>query len=160
MSPVIVTKKVNKTVAIGVVGPPGGPGSTGPAGPAGPEGMVWRGIWSAATAYVVDDVVSFEGSSYIAIQAHSGQTPTWFSAYWQLVAAKGDPGAGGGGSYYRHVQSTPAAVWVITHGLGYRPNVTVVDSTARQVEGDVEHVNDNELIVSFSAAFAGEAYLS
>ena len=69
----------------------------------------------------------------------------------------GPPGPAGG--TYTHVQSTAAAVWTITHGLGYRPNVTVVDSTGRQVEGDVVY-SGSDVIVSFSSAFAGTAYLS
>lgn len=66
---------------------------------------------------------------------------------------------------YRHIQSVPDSVWTINHGLGFYPNVTIVDSTGREVEGEVGWVNQNSLTVSFfgsngPVSFAGEAYLS
>lgn len=69
----------------------------------------------------------------------------------------GPPGPAGGS--YTHTQSTPSMTWVIDHGLDYAPNVTVVDSSGRQVEGDVAY-SLGQVIVTFSAAFSGRAYLS
>lgn len=71
----------------------------------------------------------------------------------------GPPGPAGGTANYVHVQSIPAQVWTITHGLGFEPNVTVVDSAGNQVEGDITYVL-GEVIASFSSAFAGRAFLS
>lgn len=61
---------------------------------------------------------------------------------------------------YTHVQGTPANPWVIDHPLSFRPNVTVVDSTGRQVEGDVVYTDVDTVTVGFSGAFSGTAYLS
>lgn len=61
---------------------------------------------------------------------------------------------------HRHVQSVPAAEWEITHSLSFRPSVTITDSTGRVVYGAVSYPSDEIVIVEFSAAFAGEAYLS
>ena len=36
----------------------------------------WKGAYNGSTAYVVDDVVSNSGSSYICIQASTGNAPT------------------------------------------------------------------------------------
>jgi hypothetical protein len=69
-------------------------------------------------------------------------------------------GGGGGSPPYHHVQGSPASSWVILHGLGYFPNITVVDSTERQVEGDVVYDNLNQITVTFAAPFSGDAYLS
>jgi hypothetical protein len=60
----------------------------------------------------------------------------------------------------RFVQATAAAVWTIPHTLEFRPNVSVVDSSWRQVFGEVSYPDDSTVQVDFSAAFAGEAYLS
>lgn len=60
---------------------------------------------------------------------------------------------------YVHVQSTPSVTWVIEHNLDIVPNVTVVDSSDRQVEGDVAY-SMGQVVVTFSAAFSGRAYLS
>lgn len=66
---------------------------------------------------------------------------------------------GGGAASYTHTESTPSMTWVIDHDLGYNPSVTVVDSSERQVEGDVAY-SLGQVIVTFSAAFSGKAYLS
>jgi hypothetical protein len=57
-------------------------------------------------------------------------------------------------------QSSPSSTWTIAHGLDRYPSVTVVDSTDREVEGDVQYIDANNLIVSFSAPFSGVAYLN
>jgi hypothetical protein len=51
---------------------------------------------------------------------------------------------------YYHTQGTSSAVWVITHNLGWYPNVTVQDSGGSIVEGEI----------TFTGAFSGKAYLS
>jgi hypothetical protein len=60
----------------------------------------WTGEWSAATTYAIGEGVTRNGSSFAALQAHTNQEPVTSpapasSAYWQLVAAKGDAGAPG-----------------------------------------------------------------
>jgi hypothetical protein len=63
-------------------------------------------------------------------------------------------------SFFVHNQSSASNTWTINHGLGYRPNVTVVDNNETQVEGDVQYQNDNTVIIRFVAEFSGKAYLS
>ena len=48
--------------------------------------FTWRGAYSASTAYVVDDVVSHTGSSWVCIQNGTGQTPAGGSSFWQVMA--------------------------------------------------------------------------
>lgn len=60
----------------------------GPPGPIGPAGLVWRGAWSGATAYVANDVVSLAGSAYVCILAHTNFTPP-NATYWNLLAGAG-----------------------------------------------------------------------
>lgn len=61
---------------------------------------------------------------------------------------------------YDHTQGSASDTWVITHNLGFKPNVTVVDSAGTIYEGEITYTNTNSLTVSFSAAFSGKAYLS
>lgn len=62
---------------------------------------------------------------------------------------------------YRHVQSTAASVWTVTHPLSFRPAVSVVDSTWREViPGEITYVDDHTIILTFSSALGGEAYLT
>lgn len=59
-------------------------------------GFTPRGAWSSGSNYVVNDVVSYtNGSSYLAIQASTNQIPSSATAYWLVLAAKGDTGASG-----------------------------------------------------------------
>lgn len=62
----------------------------------------------------------------------------------------------------RHVytQASPSSEWIITHPLGGRPSVTIVDSAGTVVIGEVLYVSDTEVRVSFTAAFSGFAYLT
>jgi hypothetical protein len=61
---------------------------------------------------------------------------------------------------YEHTQNAVSSSWVITHNLGFKPNVTVVDSGGTIYEGEITYTNSNSLTVSFSQAFSGKAYLS
>lgn len=58
---------------------------------------------------------------------------------------------------YLHDQMAPAASWYVNHNLGKYPSVTVLDSAKTEVEGAVEHLSINSLVVSFTNAFAGSA---
>jgi hypothetical protein len=69
-------------------------GVQGPQGEQGPSFTNWKGAWSGATAYVLNDAVSSGGSSYICILAHTNQTPP-NATYWNVIASKGDTGAKG-----------------------------------------------------------------
>ena len=61
---------------------------------------------------------------------------------------------------YEHIQDVAADSWVITHNLGFKPNVTVIDSAGTIYEGEIAYTNTSTLTVSFSAAFSGKAFLS
>lgn len=111
-------------------GLPGPPGAPGPPGPAGPEGP-----------------------------AGDPGGPPGPTGPAGPEGPAGPPGTPGTGAFIYN-QSTPASVWEIDHPLGYRPNVTVVDSTWAQVESDVEYLGSTHITLRFSAAFSGQAYLS
>jgi hypothetical protein len=61
---------------------------------------------------------------------------------------------------YTHYQDVPSDKWVIKHGLGKHPSVTVVTSAGEQIMADVTYKSLTLLEVSFSGAFAGTAYLN
>ena len=52
----------------------------------------WKGAYNSSTAYVVDDVVSLSGSSYVCIQAGTNQNPASASAYWEQMSSAGTNG--------------------------------------------------------------------
>jgi hypothetical protein len=47
----------------------------------------WKGTYSGATAYTVDDVVEYNGSSYICILASTGNLPTNATYFEQMSSA-------------------------------------------------------------------------
>ena len=60
-----------------------------------------------------------------------------------------------------YTQMVPASVWTIVHRLGHPPNVIIVDSANEQVMGEVDFTDLNNVVtVTFSAPFAGKAYLN
>lgn len=75
-------------------------GATWPQWPAGNNGadgksFTPKGEYSAGTSYVANDVVSYLGSSWIALQSTTGNIPAEW-AYWTLNAAKGADGTWSG----------------------------------------------------------------
>lgn len=93
------TGATGSTGAAGAAGADGADGANGAAGADGADGLSinWLGAYNGATAYVVNDAVSYLGSSYINILASTGNLPT-NATYWALLASKGDTGAAGAGS--------------------------------------------------------------
>jgi hypothetical protein len=62
---------------------------------------------------------------------------------------------------HRHDQGTPSDTWTIAHGLKTKPAaVAVFDTSNTMVYGDVDHTNENNLVLRFSLPFAGVAYLT
>ena len=60
-----------------------------------------------------------------------------------------------------HIQHTQSNEWVINHGLGFIPNITVVDSEGVVVEGSYDYSEDgNTVTARFTQIFSGKAYLS
>jgi hypothetical protein len=72
----------------------------GPIGETGPASLVSKPSYDPETTYQANDVVEFDGSSWVALQETTGNTPPELGAgspanedeYWRLLAAKGDKG--------------------------------------------------------------------
>ncbi|WP_236766906.1 fusion protein [Agrobacterium tumefaciens] len=66
----------------------------------GTPGVVDRGTYNGATAYEANDIVLNNGSTWLALQPTTGNTPpvlpTESNAYWRLLARKGTDGTGTG----------------------------------------------------------------
>ncbi len=61
---------------------------------------------------------------------------------------------------YVHTQSVPDEIWMIWHNLGIYANVSICDSSNRQVEGDLEYIDLNTIKLTFGAPFGGFAFVS
>jgi hypothetical protein len=74
---------------------------------------------------------------------------------------RGVPGPAGSGAAYTHYQNVAADVWMIPHYLGFNPaGVSVIDSAGTNIEGEVSYPDLDTVVLTFSAAFGGIAYLS
>jgi len=81
----------NFTIPEGVQGP------AGPAGPVGAAGLNFVGTWSSGTAYNPNDVVFYNGSSYVAANAvgPTATPPDVDTANWDFLALQGLDGPQG-----------------------------------------------------------------
>ena len=57
-------------------------------------------------------------------------------------------------------QGVAATTWNVNHNLGKFPSVTVIDTANTVVNGEYEYIDNNNITLKFSAAFAGKAYLN
>lgn len=63
----------------------------------GAPGLVWKQAYSSVVQYVKNDAVSYNGSSYVALQPILNIAPTGSPSdiFWATLAQKGDNGSGG-----------------------------------------------------------------
>jgi len=111
------------TGAAGVAGPQGAAGTTGAkgsTGAAGAVGMNFRGVWSAAAEYAVNDAVTFGGSTYLAEVAGSNAEPDLYPSDWAVLAQMGGTGATG----LQGVAATVSAGTVTTLAAGSQATVS------------------------------------
>ena len=57
-------------------------------------------------------------------------------------------------------QGVPATTWNITHDLNKFPSITVIDTGNTVVTGEYNYTSNKTVTLTFSAAFAGKAYLN
>lgn len=62
--------------------------------------------------------------------------------------------------HYVHEQNDASDTWTVTHNLGKRPAVAVVDTGDNVIVPDLEYTNGNTVVLYFSGATSGKAYLN
>jgi len=134
----------NFGVAPGAGSPQAAPG---PIGPRGPGVLVGTGAPTSAVGQN-DDLYIDEVTGYFYGPKASG---TWPGAPFFSQS---------GTQRHVHTQTSASTTWTITHALGGRPSVTIVDSAGTVVVGDVGYNSDTTVVVSFTSAFSGFAYLT
>jgi hypothetical protein len=79
------------------------------------------------------------------------------------VASPGPQGPAGAFSpsdiAYTHTQAVSSAVWTINHNLGFNPVAVVLDSGGTQCEGSITYPTVNQMVITFTGAFTGVAYI-
>ncbi len=66
-------------------------------------------------------------------------------------------GSASGDAGFTHTQSSASATWTINQSLGRKPSVTILNSSNVEIEGEIEHSDNNTVIARFSVAISGTA---
>jgi hypothetical protein len=102
---------------------------------------------------------SINDNPYISINTNGGSGLIQISGISQYLFTPSNIPSGGDKNFVFN-QNTPAVIWNVTHNLNKFPSVSVVDSANTEVIGNVQYINLNVCILSFSGAFSGSAYFN
>ena len=122
-------------------------------GTSGPQGARGTGILNGTTA--PDNTIGIIGDFFLNttnMNLYGPKTESGWGSPTDLVGSQE--------LAYMHIQENASATWSITHGLGFVPNITVVDTAGTVVEGSYNYPNANTVVLTFVGAFSGRAYLS
>jgi hypothetical protein len=129
----------------------------------------WKGAYNGSTAYAIDDVVSYNGSSYVCIQASTGNLPT-VTAYWEQMSAKGVDadlinitGTVQGDLYYNNggaiarLGAGTSGQYLETQGSGANPQWSTISSDWVKLH-TINHSGSNITSYAFDGHFDDSIY--
>lgn len=122
-------------------------------GTSGPQGGRGTGVLNGTTA--PNNNIGIVGDFFLNTTNMNLYGPKTESDWGTPVDLVGSPELG-----YMHIQENASTTWSITHGLGFMPNITVVDTAGTVVEGSYNYPDTNTVVLTFVGAFSGRAYLS
>ena len=122
-------------------------------GTSGPQGARGTGILNGTTA--PNNAIGIVGDFFLNTTNMNLYGPKTESGWGSPTDLVGSQELG-----YVHIQENASATWSVTHGLGFVPNITVVDTAGTVVEGSYNYPNSNTVVLTFIGAFSGRAYLS
>jgi len=94
-----------------------------------------------------------------AVTAVSVETPAQAIGVFG-IGPRGEPGpAGPAGASFNFSQSSPALLWTINHGLGFRPNVQLFTVGGVEFEAQILHTSNIQTLVYHNSPIAGTARL-
>ena len=94
---------------------------------------------------VIQNITIIESTAQISVTAPGPQGPAG-----QFTSAD---------IFYVHTQSVSSSTWTINHNLNGQPTAVVLDSAGTQCEGTFSYPSTNQMIITFTAAFTGVAYV-
>lgn len=120
-------------------------------GPRGPGTIVGSGAPTALIGFDGDLYLEQSTGEYYGPKANGA----WPNSYFLSVTELGTTT-----QRHIHTQGAVSATWNITHALGGRPSVTVVDSAGTVVVGEVAYNSNTSVSIYFTSPFSGFAYLT
>lgn len=136
------------TTSIGAAYPSGSP-SQGSIGPRGPGVLSGEGVPSSTIGYDGDIYIDGVDGAFYGPKADGAWPNSPFFTPSQLGAQR-----------FIHTQNSPSNTWNITHSLGGRPSVMVVDTGGTVVIGEIRYNSNTSITILFTAPFSGYAYLT
>lgn len=131
----------------------------------------WKGAYNGSTAYAIDDVTEYNGSSYICILASTGNLPT-NTTYFQPMATKGTDGTDVGttlttqgdilyrdGSGLQRLAAGTNGQVLLTGGSGANPSWGTLSSDWVKLH-TVNHSGSNVSSYAFDGHFDDTTYAS
>ena len=118
------------------------------------DGLTWKGAYSNSISYVINDCVSYNGSSYVCILNTTGNSPT-NSTYWNLLAAAGLNGTNGEALIPISDSFTNtdlvSNILTISHTFGIGPLLDQISdgNDKKLIPNDITF-NNNEILIDFS----------
>ena len=129
----------------------------------------WKGAYNGSTAYAIDDVTEYNGSSYICILASTGNLPT-NTTYFQPMATKGTDGTDVGttlttqgdilyrdGSGLQRLAAGTSGEVLQTGGSGANPSWTAISADTVKL-ASVSNDNVNAAYYDFQNLFNENTY--
>jgi hypothetical protein len=130
------------TPLIGTNGTNGTNGSNGANGANGLS-LTLRGAWSALTTYSLNDVVSYNGSSYGAVLSGTNHQPDTSPTFWTLIASGGAGGGSGSGIVNTGVSGNVA--YYATTGTAVSDSLKALPSGAIVGTSDAQTLSNKTL---------------
>jgi hypothetical protein len=122
-------------------------------GTSGPQGPRGTGILSGSQA--PNNNIGILGDFYLNTSNMNLYGPKTESGWENFTDLVGSQELG-----YVHIQEVASTTWTINHGLGFIPNITVVDTAGTVVEGSYNYPDLSTVVLTFVGGFSGRAYLS
>ena len=107
----------------------------------------WKGAYNSGTSYAVDDVVSSGGSSYVCIQASTGNAVGNATAYWNIMSLAGTNGSNG---------SAGDTFGLANKEIAFKTNAGALDGIAIGTAGQALKVNSGATGYEFGAVAGGK----
>lgn len=125
-----------------------------------PDSINYTGAYNGATAYITGDAVSYNGSSYVALGATTGNLPTDV-AFWQLLAAQGATGATGptGPAGANGTNGTNGADGADGQGVATGGTTGQVLAKASNTDYDTTWVNQGDYVLKSGDTMTGSLTL-
>ena len=112
---------------------------------------VFKGAYNNSTAYVLDDIVYYNGSSYVAKQSTTGNVPT-NGTYWEVLAS----GSGGIWDANLSIGSAGQAVLVNSAGnalefgsggKGNKISKDIASSKSNKIKAEENNLDDSIVMI-------------